>query len=66
LLTIKELAPMPKPVTALDSLRPEIENDLNILLDDVVFEAADLKDLPVNPLKLTAKALGEECSGSLL
>jgi len=59
-LTIKELAPIPNPVRTLASLRPEIENDLNILLDDVVFEDADRKDLAVKPLKLTARALGEE------
>jgi hypothetical protein len=44
---------------------PEIENDLNSLLDDVVFEAEEANDLAVNPLKLTAKALGNECSDEL-
>jgi len=65
LLTINALAPKERPVTAEDLFSPEIENDLKSLLDDVVFEAEEANDLAVNPLKLTAKALGNECSDEL-
>jgi len=65
LLTINALAPKERPVTSEDLFSPEIENDLKSLLDDVVFEAEEANDLAVNPLKLTAKALGNECSDEL-
>jgi hypothetical protein len=57
---MNELAPRLRPVTEEAALRPEIENDLKSLLDELVFEAADRNDLAVNPLKLTASALGDE------
>jgi|TARA_R100000482_G_C5104493_1_gene137318 hypothetical protein len=57
---MNELAPRLRPVTEEAPLRPEIENDLKSLLDDVVFDAAERNDFAVKPLKLTASALGDE------
>ena len=60
LFTMNELAPRLRPVIDEAPLRPEIENDLKSLLDEEVFDAGDRNDLAVNPLKLTANALGDE------
>ena len=57
---MNELAPRLRPVTDVAPLSPEIENDLKSLLDEEVFDAGDRNDLAVNPLKLTANALGDE------
>jgi|TARA_R100000458_G_C8214841_1_gene201130 hypothetical protein len=39
---------------------PDIEKDLNILLDDDVLDEGPRIDFAVKPLKLTANALGND------
>jgi len=57
---MNELAPISKSVLVEASFNPDIEKDLNILFDEEVFEAAARADFAVNPLKLTARALGSD------